>query len=300
MLALRSILVIAGDDEAPYAAAATTAADAVLFDLAAPHAVHHRAAARRLVERFAPLAAKAKREVLVRIGDARSGELEADVDAVVSAALSAVVLPGTEAPQDARDADVAIRKREMRRGIAPGTIRLVPEIDSAAGLRGLAGILDAVDRHGAVALDVAGLLGQLGVAARRAEATAHTHTRVAMEDHAMADVALASGTLHLPWLVTGRGASDVATRAHDLGAAGVALAAEAEALGMNALFAPDPDEVAAAHAALEAWERVRARGRWVDAVTARDGERLVDRRTVRLARALIARADAIARRESAR
>ncbi len=299
MLALRSILVIAGDDEAAYAAAATTAADAVLFDLAAPATVHHRAAARRLVERYAPATAKAKREVLVRVGDARSNELEADVDAVVGAALSAIVLPGAEAPQDARDADVAIRKREMRRGIAPGSIRLIPEIDSPAGLRALASILDAVDRHGAVALDVAGLRGQLGVAGRRAQPTAHAHARVAMEDHAMADVALAAGALRLPWIVTGREATGVATRAHDLGGSGVALGGEAEARGMNALFA-HPDEVAAARAALEAWEHLRARGRWVDAIGAPGGDRLVDRRTVRLARALIARADAIARRESAR
>ncbi len=298
MLALRSVLVIDGDDESQYVAAATTAADAVLFDLAAPEQLGARAAARRLVERHAPAAAKARRTVLVRLGDTRSGELEADVDAIVGAAVSGVVLAGAEAPQDARDADVAIRKREMRRGLEPGAIRLVCEIDSPAGLRALPGILDAVDRHGAVALDVASLLTQLG-AARRAS-PGGTGAVGVLAEHAMADVALAAGALHLPWIVTGRDAGAMAPRAHDLGAAGVALRSETAALGTNALFAPDPEEVAAARATLAEWGRVRDHGRWVGVVGAPGGPRLVDRRTARLARAVIARADAVARRETAR
>lgn len=299
MLALRSILVISGEDEAAYAAAATAAADAVLFDLAEPGAHHHRTVMRRLVEQYAPLAARARRTVVVRIGDTRSGELEADVDAVVMAAVAAVILPGVDVPQDARGADVAIRKREMRRGVAPGSLRLIPEIDSAIGLRALPAILDVVDRHGAVAVRVHDLLRQIGAGSGvggSPNGTAHA----TLEEHAMADAAIAASALDLPWIVTGRDAAAVATRASDLGAAGVTVASDAEARGMNALFTPDPAEVSAAHAMLGEWERVRGRGRWLGTVDAADGARVVDRRSVRHARAVVARAEAIERREAAR
>lgn len=299
MLALRSVLVIAGDDEARYAAAATAAADAVLFDLAEPSAQHERAAARRLVERYAPLVAKARRTVVVRLGDTRSGELEADVDAVVMAAVSAVILPAVDVPQDVRDADVAIRKREMRRGVAPGSLRLIPEIDSAAGLRALPATMEAVDRHGAIAIRVADLLGHSGAGVSLG-AAANGSAHATLAEHAMADVAIGAAAAGVPWIVTGRDAAALATRARDLGAAGVAVASDAEARGMNALFAPDAAEVSAARAMIAEWERLRRRGRWLGVVEATDGARTVDRRSVRLARTLVARVDAIERRDAAR
>ncbi|MEX2228190.1 MAG: aldolase/citrate lyase family protein [Dehalococcoidia bacterium] len=299
MLALRSVLVIAGDDEAAYAAAASAAADAVLFDLAEPGSQRQRAAARRLVEQYAPLTASARRTVVVRIGDTRSGELEADVDAVVMAAISAVVLPGADLPQDVRDADVAIRKREMRRGVPPGSLRLIPELDSAGGLRALPSILEAVDRHGAVAIRVGDLLDHAG-AGGSLGAPANGTAHATLAEHAMAEVAIGAAAAGLPWIVTGRDATAMATRARDLGATGVAVASDAEARGMNALFAPDPEDIAAARAMLAEWERVRGRGRWLGAVDVAGGARVVDRRSVRHARTLVGRADAIERRAAAR
>jgi citrate lyase beta subunit len=294
MLALRSILAIRGADEALYAGARSTAADAVLFDLATPEVLAGLAAARRLAAEQIDPAARAKRTVLVRVGDARSREMEEDLEAVVGTGLAAVVLAGAEVPQDVRDADVAIRKREMRRGLTPGAVRLVPEVDSAAGLRALPAHLAAVDRHAAVALHLDGLRFHMQLG-DRAEA---------LHDHAMADVALAARAVGLPWVLTGfdprRGSGSVATRAHDFGAVGVEVRNEAEARGMNALFTPTPEDVAAARAAIQEWERLRSRGQWIGTVEASGGPRLVDRRTVRLARAVVAMADAIERRESGR
>ena len=72
---------------------------------------------------------------------------------------------------------------------------------------------------------------------------------------------------------------------------------------MNALFAPDALEIAVARTTLAEWERVRDRDEWVGVVAgelleASTYDRLVDRRTVRRARALLAYADAIAARQA--
>lgn len=299
MLALRSTLLVSALDAPALASAATSAADAVVIDLAAPAIHGQRARARANAEEAIPRIAQAGRGVLVRVADTRSGEIEHDLDAVIMEAVTAVVLSGTEIPQDARDADVAIRKREMRRGIEPGHTRLIPEIDSAEGLTRIAKILDAVDRHSGVLLSIDGLREDLGLGNRAG----------ALYDHAMADLAIAADTARLPWLLSVAHhrpeTAGLAQRAHDLGAAGALVQDEDEAAAMNRLFAPDPIEVAVARATLAEWERVRERGEWVGVVAgempeASTYDRLVDRRTVRRARALLSTADAIAAREAAK
>ncbi|MDA0302258.1 MAG: aldolase/citrate lyase family protein [Chloroflexi bacterium] len=299
MLALRSTLLIDALDANALAAAARSHADAVMIDLAAPSVHGQRARARANAGEAIRTIAETGRPVLVRVSDTRSGELARDLDVVVTEWTAAIVLSGAEIPQDARDADVAARKREMRVGIEPGRIRLVAEIDSAEALSRLPKILDAVDRHSAVALSIDGLREDMDLGSRAA----------ALYGHAMADVAIAAHTSRLPWLVSVRHrrpeTADLARQAHDLGAAGAIVLDEDEAQAMNALFAPDPTDVAVARATIAEWERVRAADEWVGVVAgempeAATYDRLVDRRTVRRARAVIAIADAIAAREATR
>ncbi|MFA7248703.1 MAG: aldolase/citrate lyase family protein [Dehalococcoidia bacterium] len=299
MLALRSTLVIDALDEAGLAAAPRSAADAIAIDLASPAVHGARERARALAGRRMRAIAEAGRPVHVRVSDTRSGELDADLDAVVGEHLAVIVLSGAEVPQDVRDADVAIRKREMRLSMEPGGIRLIPEIDSAEALTHLARILNAVDRHTAVALSVDGLRDDMRLGDRA----------TALYDHAMADIAVAAHTARLPWVLAMTHhrpeTAPLPTRAHDFGAAGVTVHQEAAARGMNALFAPDPTEVLVAREMVAEWDRLRARGAWVGVVAGemletRTYDRLVDRRSVRRARALIALADAIATREAAR
>lgn len=298
MLALRSTLVIDALDDAALAAAPRSAADAITIDLASPAVHGARAAGRANVKRRLRAIAEAGRPVHVRVSDTRSGELEADLDTIVGEHLAAIVI-AAEIPQDVRDADVAIRKREMRLAIDPGRIRLVPEIDAAEGLTRLARILDAVDRHGAVALSIDGLREDMRLGDRA----------TALYDHAMADLAVAAHTARLPWVLAlthhRPETAGLPARAHEFGASGVTVHEEAAVRGMNALFSPDPVEVAMARETLMEWDRVRARDGWVgvvagEVVESATYDRLVDRRSVRRARALVALADAIAAREAAR
>lgn len=299
MLALRSTLVIDALDEAALAAAVHSAADAVAIDLASPAVHGDRPRGRALAAKHLRAIAASGRPVHVRVSDTRSGELEGDLDAVAGPQLAAVILSGTELPQDVRDVDVALRAREQRLGIEPGGIRLVPEIDSAEALLALPRLLEAVDRHGAVMLSVDGLRDDLRLGDRA----------TALYDHAMADMAMAARAARLPWLLAAAHhrpqTASLPTRAHDYGASGVVVREESAARGMNALFTPDAAEVAIARAMLAEWERVRRGGRWLGVVAGEMPEaarydRLVDRRTVRRARALVALAEAIAAREQVR
>ncbi|MFA7296760.1 MAG: aldolase/citrate lyase family protein [Dehalococcoidia bacterium] len=294
MLTLRSSLLIDALDADALGAAEATAADAVLIDLASPAAAEARADARRAANRALLAIAATGRPVHVRVSDTRSGETEGDIMSVVRAGLSAVVLAGSERPQDARELDVAIRKQEMRRNIEPGTVRLIAEVDSAAGLRALPGILDSIDRHSAVSLHAPAFAARLGVRGPLAGATA-------LLEHAMAEIAVTTSAAGIAWMLAVPGVdaatrAALANRAHALGAAGVVVASEAEAQGFNRLFAPDEAAVAAARAVVAEWEALRAR----DAEVGVAAGQVVDRRTMRLARGVITRADAVAARERVR
>jgi citrate lyase beta subunit len=226
-------------------------------------------------------AADAGRNVLVRASAAQSGELDADLLAAVGTQLTAVVLAGTEIPQDVRDADVGIRRHEMRLGMEPGTVRLIAEIDSAAGLSAIAAILQAVDRHSAVSLNVDGLRVDLGL----------DDTTSPAIDHAMWTAALAAADARLPWTVTAPAASTeersrLAARAREFGAAGATVVAEAEVRGLNSLFTPAAEAVAEARSTVDAADRARGRAR-----------ENVDRRALRQAQALLEQVEAVERRE---
>ncbi len=289
MLALRSVLLLDALDETALDAATTSAADAVAIDLAGLALHGRRREARRVALRHAQAIAQAKRPVLARVSDTRSGELEADVEALTGEWLAAVMLPGAEAPQDARDADVQIRMHEMRRGLPPGGIRLVPEVDSAEALLALPRMLASVDRHSAVALDIAGLLDDLG-AVERAQV---------LIEHTMAQVAIAAHATGVPWLVIPprtSGGTLLVGSAHEAGAIGAVVAGEAAVRGMNALFAPAPAAVEAARAAVTAWDR-RPNGTPLVRVEVRGETVVVDRRSISRSRRLVALADAIARQE---
>ena len=102
----------------------------------------------------------------------------------------------------------------------------------------------------------------------------------------------------LPWTVAAPTADSgaralVANRAHALGAAGVQVASEAEATGFTRLFTPGAGEVHTARIILAEWERLRA----ADQPSGVIGAHLVDRRTMRAARAVVELGEAIARRE---
>ncbi len=285
MITPRSLLRLTGGARAPDEAARATAADAVLVDLDHDATPPGRARARRTLRRRRDALAESGRLLLARVADARSGELAADLDAAVWEATRAVVLAACETPQDARDADVAIRRLEMRRGITPGQLRLLCEVDSAAGLAALPEVLQAVDRHHGVVLAPLALAGDLGATLPAGTPGGMHGASWALLDHVMARAALAAAAAELPWLLDAPGASPalrqtLVGRARDLGASGVVIASEGEARGANVLFLPDPGRTEAARAVLGEWERVRAAGRWSGEV---DGRR-VDRRSVRRAR----------------
>lgn len=294
MLALRSLLMIAGCDAADIAKAQRSIADMIVIDLAEPIEHSERIASRRIVGEAIDAIHGANRPIAVRIPPSGSGELNADIEAIVRPALSAVILAGAEAPQDSRDIDVQLRKYELQHNMEPGAVGLIPEIDSAVGLQSLPTILEAVDRYEAVSLNAVGLHHDLNLGSELHSA----------HDYAMSMVAIATRAANLPWVIgtSHREQSLIeAARAHEFGAAGIAIHLEASARGINSLFLQSEDKVRAARAILQKWNYHRKYGDQYAVASLGSGKdsrkELVDRRAMRAAQQIVAQADAIAARE---
>ena len=294
MLALRSLLMLAGCDAADIAKAQRSIADVIVIDLAAPIEHSERIASRRIVGEAIDAIDSATRPVVVRLPSSGSGDLDADIEAIVRPALSAVILGETESPQDARDADVQLRKYELENNMKPGHVGLIPEIDSALGLQSLPTILEAVDRYEAVALNAAGLHHNLNLG----------NELHSVSDYAMSMVAIATRAADLPWIVgtSHREQSLIeAPRAHEFGAAGITIHLEASARGINSLFQQNEDRVKAARIILQKWNYHRKYGDRYAVASLGSGKdsrkELVNRRAMLAARQIIAQADAIAARE---
>jgi citrate lyase subunit beta/citryl-CoA lyase len=293
VIALRSVLQLSPLRAGVRELATRTAADAVLLDLGGAEAFAARAEARRAARAIVRAAAEAGRGVLLRVSSARSGELIGDLEAVLAresaGAIGGVVVTRSERAQDARDADVAIRRQEVRAGIEPGSVRLVAEVASAAGLRALEAQVAAVDRHGTMLVDAVALAADLGLPAVAGAAL----------EAALVEAGRTAATAELPWLLAtpglGSGARAVLVAfARGAGAGGAVVEFDAEAAGFNALFAPDAARVAAARGVVAAWERRRAHAPELLV----DGA-IVDARAARRAAALVGAAEAIVARERA-
>lgn len=136
MRLLRSYLFAPGSHERLLQKVFTADADAVVLDLEDAVALEHKALARGLVartlgERAAGVDGPA---VFVRINSVRSGLWREDLDAIVTRGVDGVRLARTDSVDEVREVNDAIEDLERARGLARGSIRIVPSIESAAAL----------------------------------------------------------------------------------------------------------------------------------------------------------------------
>lgn len=126
---LRSLLFVPGDSDKKLARAASSGADAVIFDLEDSVAPANKQGARLkvadLVRRF-DRAAQGAPQLWVRINPLDSGLAENDLAAIVPAAPDGVMLPKPDGPEDAARLSSLLDHMELAHGLTPGSIGIIP------------------------------------------------------------------------------------------------------------------------------------------------------------------------------
>ena len=284
----RSVLYVPGSNAKALAKARTLPCDGLILDLEDSVAPEAKAAAREAVVAALAEGGFAPREVLVRVNARGTEWFGDDLAAVASTAADGVVLPKVETTEDVAEAVAILGRAGAREGLplwlTIETPRGVLAVDALAGAHpSVAGLVAGTS-------DLTKELHARPTPGREPLLFALSAIVLAARAHGLA----ALDGVHL-LLDDEAGFAAACRQGRNLGFDGKTLVHPRTIEPANRLFAPDPQEVAAAHRLLDVWSVARGEGRGVAVL---DG-RLVEELHARDAARLVALAAAIAARETA-
>ncbi|MGK2966813.1 MAG: HpcH/HpaI aldolase/citrate lyase family protein [Tepidiformaceae bacterium] len=160
---IRSMMSVPGIRERFIEKAREIPADIILFDLEDSVAFADKPKARGIVKDVLPTFPKKGRLIFVRPNDLTTGLLEEDLDAVVQPGLDGIHLPKTHNPETLIQADHYLTLLEKVRGIEPGSIRIIPWIESTEGMAKVEAICFASSRLLGASMGAEDYVTSLGV-----------------------------------------------------------------------------------------------------------------------------------------
>ena len=288
----RSWLFVPLSDATAIEHAWSSGADVILLDLVELVAEVEKPAARERAKQAVESVSRGGAEVFL-LADREL--LYADLKASVCRGLTGVVVR-LECAEEANEADRMMSAMEEERGLLPGTLQLVPALETAGGNFNAMEIAQSSPRVWGMTLGRADLEMDL-----RPEPSGELHMMPYLMQR-LVTVATAAGVIPLGawWRAPARGLRagpedtlEAARRGRAIGFKGSMCLRSDQVDGLNLGFAPDPEEVRQAEVLVQAWEQAARGGK---AVAHLDG-RTVDLPTVNAARALTARARACAAME---
>ncbi len=145
MKPVRVALFAPGSKERVMAKALESGAEAVILDLEDSVPAASKAEARTLVTRIIDAKGSGP-AIIVRVNAAATGLLPDDLEAIVRPGLDAVMLPKAETVEDVQRTAEAIDRHEAAHKMAPGSVALIPMIESALGVHNCYDLITASPR----------------------------------------------------------------------------------------------------------------------------------------------------------
>lgn len=284
----RSFLFAPGNVARRVEKALTLDADAVVVDLEDSVAIAEKAATRKLVA--AALERPRRPRGYVRVNAPASPFCYQDLVETIHAKVDGVVLPKAESAADLHAIDWVIWNLERSRGIAEGSIDLMPQIETAAGVHRIDRILQARSlrpyrgpwRVKRVAFGAADYSHELGLSpSLDEEELVHARARVVLASRA----AGLEGPIDSPWFHFEEAASFARAleRSRRGGFQGRLCVHPEQIAPVNAAYLPSAEELARAERIVAAFKQAEARG---EAAVQVDGE-MVDYPVAYRAQALL-------------
>jgi citrate lyase subunit beta / citryl-CoA lyase len=263
---IRSALFVPGNREDRMLKAPRFGADALILDLEDAVAQPDKAKARPIVRKVVDELGNAGQTVMVRVNDFETQMTWADLDAVVSSQLYAVMLPKVTGPEDVRRADTIIEFLERKHSIEVGTVLIYPVLETAQGIRRAYEVAIASPR----VVHLGGLTGKDGDIAR---AIGFQWTPEGLEAFFyISKVLLDARAANIPYPMGGRGWWDIqdldglrieAVRTRNFGYTGMVLIHPSHVPIVNEVFTPTADQISHWRELIAAVEQCEREGRSV-------------------------------------
>ncbi|RPI60897.1 MAG: CoA ester lyase [Lysobacterales bacterium] len=278
---LRSLLFVPGNKANMLEKALAVAPDALVPDMEDSVPAAEKANARDTIRSFLPRLAASGRPVIPRVNALDTEWLNADLEAVVGPHVIGVSVGKVRGAGDIAAVSRLISELERRAGLAVGTVRLLPWIETAEAIVNVSGICRASDRIVAVAFGGEDFTNDMGVE-RLEDDSQVAYARQALCVAARAARVLALDTPYFK-LRNPDGLRDSALKAKSIGFKGKFAIHPEQIDTLNECFSPSAQEIAHAERVVAAFEEAERRGR---ASTSLDGW-VIDVPVVKRARALL-------------
>ena len=287
---LRSLVFVPGNRANMLARALGFGADVVMVDLEDSVPPGEKAAACELAVAWVPRLSAAGRRVMVRVNSLDTGLAAGELAAVVSSQLAGISIGKGNTAWDLQQVDRLLAPLESNAGIPPGSVKVIPWIETAMAIVHVYEMARASQRIVGIAFGAEDYTNDMGVA--RSDFGAECYYARA----AVAVAARAAGVAALDGPFVGfrdpDGLRTDAGAARQLGYTGKFAIHPAQIDIINETFSPQPDDVAYARRVVAAWDAAAAAGRGSLSI---DG-RMVDVPVVKRAQNLLAQVAAIAGR----
>jgi citrate lyase subunit beta/citryl-CoA lyase len=246
MRPFRTLMFVPGSDARKIAKVFSLAADAVVLDLEDSVALKEKPAARETVREA--LGARGASRVYVRVNALSTGLLFDDLAAVIRGRPNGIVLPKADSPADLITAAAILAEAERKEGLDPGSVDLIPIVESAAGIaraEGLASSCERVRRLSFGAMDFTLDIGATWDKEGTALHYARSHLVIASR---AAGIEAPIDTVY-PDIRDTDGLVADSKLARKLGFQGKIVIHPAQVEPVNQVFSPTPEEVAKARRA---------------------------------------------------
>ncbi len=284
---LRSLIFVPGNRENMLERATGFAADVIMVDLEDSVPPGEKVNARGVAQSWTPRLMQPGRKVMVRCNALDTGLTRDEMAAVMGPGLYGFSVGKTESVWDLQEIDRIIGPLEASAGLEPGSIKVIPWIESAKAVMDAREMALASPRVVAIAFGAEDYTNDMGV--QRTDDGEEVYVPRSMT--AIAARAAGVASLDSPYVAfrNPEGLERDAAVARRLGYTGKFAIHPSQIDAINRTFSPHPDDVEYARQVVAAWEEAEAAGRGSLSL---DGK-MVDVPVVKRAQNLLAMVEAI-------
>ena len=296
---LRTLLFVPANSWRMITTAATEGGDAVILDLEDACPIAEKETGRIFARDSIPMLKEKGLDVFVRINSFETGLTELDLSYVITKGLDGVMLPKSESKEDMVKLDQLLKGEEKKKGMEPGSVSILPLLESPKGIAAVSEIIAASPRVIGVSFgagDYSREIGAgMGVTSLSPEEyflmASHPRSCIALAARAAGILAIDSPFFGL--VIDIEGLIKESRKVKLIGFTGKLLVHPRHVDSVNQVFSPSKDEIDFARRVIKAYEEAKAKGLGATSL----GGRMIDYGSYRRALNLISIAEKISEGE---